>query len=122
MSDETRRSTPAPLTLPDAADLEWLRKQAKRHLTELRRANPGARLADAQFTLATQYGFSSWRALKVHVDATTLEGQLVDAARQGDVSKLAVLLDNTRTHFISGRSRTSGRCCITPRATVICRR
>ena len=32
-------------------------------------AGPDARLADAQLAIAREYGFSSWRALKAHVDA-----------------------------------------------------
>ncbi len=93
MSDQTPRSAPAPLPLPDKPDLDWLRKQAKRRLAELREANTDAQLADAQFELAKQYGFSSWRALKTHVDSLTVNGQLVDAARSGDVNILTVLLD-----------------------------
>lgn len=91
MSDQTGGS--APLALPDKPDLDWLRKQAKRRLDELRTSNPEAQLADAQFALARQYGFSSWRALKAHIDALTLDGQLVDAARGGDVARLTSLLD-----------------------------
>ena len=75
----------APGSLPDAPSLEWLRKEAKRRLEELRRTDPGARLAAAQFDLAKQYGFSSWRALKAHVDSLTVEGRLFEAAREGDV-------------------------------------
>ncbi len=93
MSDQTPRSASAPLPLPDSANLEWLRKRAKQHLKELREADPSAQLADAQFNLAKQYGFSSWRALKAHVDALTVEGQLVDAAQNGDTTRLAALLD-----------------------------
>ena len=51
------------MPLPDNPNLDWLRKQAKRRLTELRNANPSAQLADAQFDLAREYGFASWRAL-----------------------------------------------------------
>src|SRR6266487_5886284 len=82
--------TPAPasLTLPDNPNLEWLRKQAKTRLTELRQSNPKARLAEAQFDLAKQYGFSSWRALKAHVDSLTLQGQIIETARKGAVEKL----------------------------------
>jgi ankyrin repeat protein len=90
MSEETRGSASA---LPDAANLEWLRKQAKRRLTELRRTTPEAKLADAQFALAKEYGFPSWRALKAHVDSLTLDGQLFDAAKKGDVDRLTALLD-----------------------------
>ena len=93
MRDETRGAAPAPLSLPDAANLELLRKQAKRRLRELWQANPEAKLADAQFDLARQYGFSSWRALKAHVDSLTIDGQLFDAARTGDTDRLTALLD-----------------------------
>jgi ankyrin repeat protein len=81
------------MSLPDSPNLEWLRKQAKHRLDELRETNPAARLADAQLALARQYGFSSWRALKAHVDSLTVEGQLFEAARNGDVDVLAALLD-----------------------------
>ena len=81
------------MNLPDKPDLDWLRKQAKRRLEELRQANPTAKLAEAQFDLSRQYGFPSWRALKAHIDSLTVDGQLFDAARNGDVSKLADLLD-----------------------------
>jgi len=93
MSDQTPRSAPGQLPLPEAPDLEWLRKQAKRRLDELRRANPEAKLAGAQFDLAKQYGVTSWRALKAHVDSLTVNGQLFDAARNGDVDRLVALLD-----------------------------
>ncbi|HTE47904.1 MAG TPA: ankyrin repeat domain-containing protein [Gemmatimonadaceae bacterium] len=93
MSDETPRSASASLSLPDAANLDWLRKQAKRRLDELRTAVPDAQLADAQFALAKQYGFSSWRALKAHVDLRTVDGRLFAAARSGDANSLIALLD-----------------------------
>jgi ankyrin repeat protein len=80
-------------SLPDAPNLDWLRKQAKRRLEQLRQANPGARLADAQFDLARELGFSSWRSLKAHVDSLTVDGRLFEAARTGDVARLAALLD-----------------------------
>ena len=81
------------MNLPDKPDIGWLRKQAKRRLEELRQANPTAQLADAQFDISRQYGFSSWRALKAHIDSLTVDGQLFDAARNGDVNRLAGLLD-----------------------------
>ncbi len=74
-------------------NLEWLRKQAKQHLDELRKTNPDAQLADAQFDIAKQNGFSSWRALKAHIDSQTVDGRLFDAAKQGDVATLTALLD-----------------------------
>ena len=93
MSEQTPQSAPGTLSLPDAPNLDWLRKQAKRQLDELRKANPAVKLAEAQFDLAKQYGFSSWRALKSHVDSTTVDGQLFDAAKTGDVGNLSALLD-----------------------------
>jgi ankyrin repeat protein len=93
MSDQASESASGARPLPDHPNLDWLRKQAKRVLDELRTADPAAQLADAQFELAKAYGFSSWRALKAHVDSLTIEGQLFDAARKADVAKLRALLD-----------------------------
>jgi ankyrin repeat protein len=93
MSEQTPTSASGALSLPDNPNLEWLRKQAKRRLEELRRSNPGAKLATAQLELARQYGFMSWRALKSHVDSLTLDGRLFEAARKGDVDSLSSLLD-----------------------------
>ena len=56
-------------------------------------SQPDARLADAQFALAKEHGFPSWRALKAHVDSLSVEGQLFDAAKAGDVAALTALLD-----------------------------
>jgi ankyrin repeat protein len=81
------------MSLPDKPDLEWLRKQAKRRLDDLRKTNPAAQLTDAQFELAKEHGFSSWRALKAHIDSLTVEGRLFEAARTGDVATLRALLD-----------------------------
>ena len=79
--------------LPDKPDLDWLRKQAKRRLEDLRRTEPRARLAQAQFAIAEDHGFASWRALKAHIDSLSIDGQLFEAARRGDAATLARLLD-----------------------------
>jgi ankyrin repeat protein len=92
MSDETRSASGA-LSLPENPNLDWLRKQAKRRLDELRVATPDAKLSDAQFDVARQYGFASWRALKAHVDGLTTDGRLFEAARNGDMATLVELLD-----------------------------
>ena len=92
MSEQIPGSASAPL--PDTPNLDWLKKQAKRRLEELRHANPAAQLADAQFALAEEYGFSSWRALKAHIDSLTVDGQVFDTARNGDVNRLTALLDH----------------------------
>lgn len=57
-----------PSKLPPRASLDWLKKTARQNLRTRRAAEPGARLADAQRALAREYGFSSWRALKAHVE------------------------------------------------------
>jgi ankyrin repeat protein len=56
--------------LPAHPNLDWLRKTAKQRLSELRAADPHAKLADAQRAVAREYGFPSWRKLKAHVEAT----------------------------------------------------
>lgn len=56
-------------TLPARPNLEYLKKEAKGHLDELRRSNPDAQLADAQFALARSYGFDSWPKLRAHVES-----------------------------------------------------
>jgi len=78
------------VNLPEHPDLDWLRKQAKRLLKELRETNPSARLADAQFDLAKRYGFSSWRALKAHVDTLTVDPLVTAALAQAERSEPAV--------------------------------
>lgn len=93
MSDETSGSARARAPLPDAPSLEWLRKQAKQRLAKLRATNPDARLADAQFELAKEFGFTSWRALKAHIETLTTDGQLFAAAEHGDAQALGTLLD-----------------------------
>lgn len=74
-------------------NLEWLRAQAKRRLRELRQQVPHAQLAHAQFDLAKDFGFASWRDLKAHVDSLTIEGQMIVAAKNGDARTLGTLLD-----------------------------
>src|SRR3954462_9709177 len=90
MPEQTPGSLPR--ELPDNPNLEWLRKQAKARLGGLRRGDPRGQLSDAKFEIAKRYGFSSWRALKTHLDSLTLEGQIIESARNGDVEILARLL------------------------------
>lgn len=104
MSEQNQDAASNPTSLPDAPSMEWLRKQAKRRLAELRATTPGARLADAQFDLARQYGFPSWRALKAQLDSLTVEGRLFEAARTGDVALLEALLDE-HPHGLHARNR-----------------
>jgi hypothetical protein len=54
--------------LPSRPSLDWLRKNARQRLRELRVNQPGIKLAAVQLALARDYGFSSWRSLKAHVE------------------------------------------------------
>src|SRR6185437_13517505 len=54
--------------LPAKPDLEYLKKQAKELLRTMRQG----KLADAQHTLANEYGFATWAKLKSHVEALGL--------------------------------------------------
>ncbi len=67
MSDSASR-------LPARPSLEHLRKQAKDRLRALRAEDPSAKLADAQFAVAREYGFESWPRLVDHVEAVNPPG------------------------------------------------
>ncbi len=77
--------------LPEKPNLEYLKKQAK----ELLRATPEGKLADAQHTLANEYGFPTWAKLKAHVEALGLTPAeaLKAAVCDGDVPRLRDLLE-----------------------------
>jgi ankyrin repeat protein len=81
--------------------MEWLRKAAKAELANLRAGDPKARLHQAQFALAQEYGFASWRALKAHVDGLSLGGRIekalpFDSSIAGYESQAAALLAGWR--------------------------
>ena len=54
--------------LPQKPNLEYLKKQAKELLRSMRQG----KLADAQHTLANEYGFATWAKLKSHVETLGL--------------------------------------------------
>ena len=81
-----------PKTLPAHPHIDWLKKTAKQQLDELRARDPSARLHQAQLAVARDYGFASWRALKAHVDAPSIDGQIIAAAKQGRAGDLDALL------------------------------
>jgi ankyrin repeat protein len=62
------------MALPDRPSLEYLKKLAKDRLKELRRADPGARLAAAQLAVAREHGFTSWRALRAELERRRADG------------------------------------------------
>src|ERR1700733_13269677 len=76
--------------LPEKPNLEYLKKQAK----ELLRANGQGKLADAQHTLAKEYGFATWAKLKSHVEGLGLTPAeaLKAAVCDSDASRVGELL------------------------------
>lgn len=79
--------------LPSRPDLAWLKKSAKERLDELRAIDPSAKLHQAQFDIARDYGFASWRALKEQVDSVSLDSEIIAATVGGHARELARLLD-----------------------------
>ena len=64
--------------LPAHPNLEHLKKQAKDLLRELKQQNPASKLADAQHSLAREYGFASWPKLKAYVESLPLAVEAVE--------------------------------------------
>jgi ankyrin repeat protein len=92
-----------PKALPSQPHIEWLKKTAKERLAALREGDPGAKLHEAQLAVANEYGFSSWRALKAKVDASSLDGQFIAAAKEGGAHDLDRLLtEHPRKITITG--------------------
>jgi ankyrin repeat protein len=78
-----------PQALPANPNLDWLKKTAKQRLVQLRAGRPDAKLHEAQLAIAQDYGFTSWRALKTHVDSAGRDrDRIFDAARAGDVEAI----------------------------------
>ena len=77
-----------PQSLPANPNVDWLKKTAKQRLAQLRAREPAAKLHQAQLAVAREYGFTSWRALAAHINATASAGphprHVFDAARAGD--------------------------------------
>src|SRR5258705_9614459 len=86
------------MPLPDRPSLEFLKKLAKDRLPEMRRANPAARLADAQLAVAREHDFPSWRALRAELDRRLAAAEphplvpLFAAIRGGDPGVVGGLL------------------------------
>src|SRR6266436_3025168 len=78
--------------LPSQPHIDWLKKAAKERLAGLRTRDASAKLYQAQLAVANDYGFPSWRALKARVDALSLDGQIIAAAKEGRARDLDGLL------------------------------
>jgi ATP-dependent Clp protease adapter protein ClpS len=64
----TSQGPGGPRALPAHPNLEHLKNEAKQRLRSLQEADATAKLADAQFQIAREYGFASWRQLKAEVE------------------------------------------------------
>jgi Ser/Thr protein kinase RdoA (MazF antagonist) len=82
-------------TLPENPSLGHLRKQAKDLLAGLRDCNPRASLAEAQASLAEQYGFRSWTDLKAEVDRQQGQAEVADPALACEIASRFGLGDVT---------------------------
>jgi TonB family protein len=90
MSKKTPAKHDPTRPLPERANLEHLRKEAKQRLKAMRLDNPGVTLSAVQLTVAREYGFSSWRSLIAYVKSQSdKESQLDD---QHEVRKPATIL------------------------------
>ena len=76
-------------SLPVRPSLEQLEHQAKDLLRELKASAPTGRLADAQHTLAHEYGVRSWPRL-------VLACRLIDAIWNDDLDRVRGLVRTTR--------------------------
>jgi ankyrin repeat protein len=77
--------------LPHKPNLEYLKKQAKELLRSMRQG----KLADAQNSLADEYGFATWAKLKAHVEALGLSPAeaLKAAVCDSDAPRVREVLD-----------------------------
>jgi len=99
--------------LPARPRLEYLRKQAKDLLRELQAGNlkaaerlralgsapaaKHAKLSDAQYAIAREYGFASWAKLKAHVESLARSWAPADALKAaviaGDTGRVELLME-----------------------------
>jgi hypothetical protein len=96
-------------TLPDNPNLDHLRQQAKDLLAGLRDSEPRVTLADAQASLAEQYGFRTWTELKAEVDRMRGRAEVADPALARAVAERYGLGEVTGGMRSMARPDESGR-------------
>ena len=96
-------------TLPDSPNIAHLRRQAKDLLAGLRDSDPAAALADAQASLAEQYGFRGWPELKAEVDRRQGGADIADPALALAISERFGLGANTGAMRSLARPDEMGR-------------
>ena len=95
--------------LPDNPNLDHLRRQAKDLLAGLRDVRPEASLADAQASLAEQYGFRVWTDLKAEVDHQRGRADVADGALARAVAACFGLGEVTGPMTSAARTDDMGR-------------
>ena len=89
--------------LPHRPNREHLRSQSKRLLTDLKKRNPKAKLAEAQLKIARDSGFTSWPALAKHVEQLhALEGEWRFVGLQLDGSDVPAAMSAQSRILIDG--------------------
>src|SRR6266849_3298877 len=86
----------APRPLPGRPNLRHLKDQAK----DLLKTGSAASITDAQFKIASLYGFASWPKLKTHVESFEEIGQLKQAIDTNDIAHVTAMM--TRNPALHG--------------------
>jgi ankyrin repeat protein len=81
-------SAESPRSLPDRPNLRHLKDQAK----DLLKQGGAASLTEAQFKIASSYGFASWPKLKARVDSLHEIGQLKRAIDTNDLNSVKAMM------------------------------
>jgi hypothetical protein len=109
MSSQSRPSGEPVTLLPERANLDHLKNEAKSLLKDLRKADPSAQLASAQLIVARKYGFSSWRTLRSYfsertstLDIDQSEGAITQRRYEQFRPRKAVPIDPKRLDFYVG--------------------
>lgn len=89
--------------LPDNPNLDHLRRQAKDLLAGLRDIDPATSLADAQSSLARQYGFHTWTDLRAEVE------RMHGCAETADPALARALADRYGLGEVTGPLRSVAR-------------
>ncbi len=97
--------------LPERASLEYLKKLAKDRLQELRRTDPQIKLANVLLSIARDYGFPSWRALKTEIEQRETEdvARFFEACEKGDADELRGLLAKNPSLVRAGNPKAQDR-------------
>lgn len=95
-------------SLPPRASLEQLRKQAKNLLKKWKETDPRRTLSEAQHTVAQEYGFKNWAALKKHLAPNPEVEDLIRAVVRGDLAQADEIL-KSRPELLNERGSNGTR-------------